>query len=124
MVVLVAEDRQGTGVQAQQAGHSHLQAQVPGGQGPQGVPVAEQEHVVVGIADLGQETVGPGGDLGFILGPLAGGAAAGAWGFKVSFSLAAVPTVVALLFAIRTAETNRHLGPAGVRTGPMPPGTG
>jgi len=64
------------------------------------------------------------GDLGFILGPLAGGAAAGAWGFKVSFSLAAVPTVVALLFAIRTAETNRRLGPAGVRAGPTPPGTG
>src|SRR5439155_3264782 len=63
MVVLVAEDRQGTGIQAQQAGHPHLQAQVPGGQGPQDVPVAEQEHVVVGIADLGQETVGPGGDL-------------------------------------------------------------
>jgi DHA1 family multidrug resistance protein-like MFS transporter len=64
------------------------------------------------------------GDLGFILGPLAGGAAAGAWGFKVSFSLAAVPTVVALLFAIRTPETNRHREATGHPPAPTLPGTG
>src|SRR6266702_1391146 len=64
------------------------------------------------------------GDLGFILGPLVGGAAAGAWGFKASFALAAVPTVVALLFAVRTQETNRHRGMAGPPPELPVPGTG
>jgi DHA1 family multidrug resistance protein-like MFS transporter len=64
------------------------------------------------------------GDLGFILGPLAGGAAAGAWGFRASFALAALPTLVALAFAIGTPETNRHRGAVSTPPAPTLPGTG
>jgi MFS family permease len=64
------------------------------------------------------------GDLGFILGPLVAGAVAGAWGFGASFAVAAIPTLVALLFAIRTPETYRH-GPAAISPPePTLPGTG
>jgi MFS family permease len=64
------------------------------------------------------------GDLGFILGPLAAGATTAAWGFRVSFALAAIPTLVALLFALRTPETNLHREPSERRAGPTPLGTG
>jgi DHA1 family multidrug resistance protein-like MFS transporter len=64
------------------------------------------------------------GDLGFILGPLMAGLTAGAWRFKASFAVAAVPTLVALAFAIRTPETYRHRAKPGPRPELTPPGTG
>jgi MFS family permease len=64
------------------------------------------------------------GDLGFILGPLVGGASAGAWGFKVAFALAAVPSLIALVFAVRTPETNRHARSYQLQPGPTFPGSG
>lgn len=45
------------------------------------------------------------GDVGFTLGPLVAGYTANAFGFEVAFAVAAVPTVAALLLAVRTAET-------------------
>jgi MFS family permease len=45
------------------------------------------------------------GDLGFTLGPLLAGFTATAFGFEVAFAVAAVPTVIALLLAVRTEET-------------------
>jgi MFS family permease len=48
------------------------------------------------------------GDLGFVLGPLVGGAAASAFGFKGAFALTAAPVVVALLLVARTPETLRR----------------
>jgi MFS transporter, DHA1 family, multidrug resistance protein len=47
------------------------------------------------------------GDLGFTLGPLLAGFTATAYGFEVAFAVAAVPTVIALLLAVRTEETLR-----------------
>jgi MFS family permease len=47
------------------------------------------------------------GDLGFTLGPLLAGFTATAFGFEVAFAVAAVPTVIALLLAVRTEETLR-----------------
>ena len=47
------------------------------------------------------------GDLGFVLGPLVGGAAAGAFGFKGAFTMMALPVLVALVMVGRTAETLR-----------------
>jgi len=48
------------------------------------------------------------GDLGFVLGPLVGGAAAGAFGFKWAFALMGAPVVVAMLLVARTPETLRR----------------
>src|SRR5439155_22972691 len=42
------------------------------------------------------------GDLGFVLGPLVGGVAAGALGFKWAFGLLSVPVLVALALVVRT----------------------
>lgn len=47
------------------------------------------------------------GDLGFTLGPFVAGLSAGALGFRGAFALAAVPTVLALVVALRSAETLR-----------------
>jgi MFS family permease len=47
------------------------------------------------------------GDVGFTLGPLVAGFTATAFGFEVAFAVAAVPTLVALLLALRTEETLR-----------------
>ncbi len=47
------------------------------------------------------------GDLGFVIGPLVGGAAASAFGFKWAFALMAAPVVVALVLVARTPETLR-----------------
>jgi MFS family permease len=47
------------------------------------------------------------GDLGFTLGPLLAGWAIPVVGFRWAFALAAVPTVVALAFILRTPETLR-----------------
>jgi DHA1 family multidrug resistance protein-like MFS transporter len=48
------------------------------------------------------------GDLGFVIGPLVGGAAASAFGFKWAFALMAAPVVVALVLVARTPETLRR----------------
>ena len=48
------------------------------------------------------------GDLGFVLGPLVGGAAAGAFGFKWAFALMAAPVLVAMVMVARTPETLRR----------------
>jgi MFS family permease len=57
------------------------------------------------------------GDLGFVLGPLVGGAAAAALGFKWAFALMAAPVLVALVMVARAPETLRrasaHRGPVG-----------
>lgn len=45
------------------------------------------------------------GDVGFTLGPLVAGLTTTAFGFEVAFAVAAVPTVIALLLALRTEET-------------------
>ena len=45
------------------------------------------------------------GDLGFMLGPLTAGFTATAFGFEAAFAIGVVPLVVALLLALRTAET-------------------
>jgi MFS family permease len=45
------------------------------------------------------------GDVGFTLGPLVAGYTATAFGFEVAFAVAAVPTLVALLLALRAEET-------------------
>jgi len=47
------------------------------------------------------------GDLGFTLGPLVAGVSAGALGFRGAFALAALPTVLALVVVLRSAETLR-----------------
>jgi MFS family permease len=54
------------------------------------------------------------GDLGFVLGPLVGGVAASAFGFKVAFAVMAAPVVVALVLVARTPETLRA-APLGAR---------
>lgn len=48
------------------------------------------------------------GDLGFVLGPLVGGAAASAFGFKGAFALMGAPVVVAVILVARTPETLRR----------------
>jgi MFS transporter, DHA1 family, multidrug resistance protein len=58
------------------------------------------------------------GDLGFVLGPLVGGAAAGAFGFKWAFALMAAPVLVAMVMVARTPETLRR--EAGERGTPAP----
>jgi MFS family permease len=45
------------------------------------------------------------GDVGFVFGPLVGGFAAAAFGFRAAFWIAAIPIVVALILAVRTPET-------------------
>jgi MFS family permease len=45
------------------------------------------------------------GDLGFVLGPLIGGIAAGQFGFRAAFIVMGVPALIGLLFALRTPET-------------------
>ena len=45
------------------------------------------------------------GDLGFMLGPLVAGAASKSYGFKTAFALSAIPSAIALVMMIRTAET-------------------
>jgi DHA1 family multidrug resistance protein-like MFS transporter len=45
------------------------------------------------------------GDVGFVLGPLVGGFAASAFGFRAAFWIAAIPIVLGLIIAIRTPET-------------------
>jgi MFS family permease len=45
------------------------------------------------------------GDVGFVLGPLVGGFAASAFGFRPAFWIASIPIVLALLLAVRTPET-------------------
>jgi MFS family permease len=47
------------------------------------------------------------GDLGFTLGPLVAGIAAGAFGFRGAFAIMAAPVLVALALAARTPETLR-----------------
>jgi len=57
------------------------------------------------------------GDLGFVIGPLVGGAAASAFGFKWAFALMAAPVVVALVLVARTPETlRREAGARGTAT--------
>jgi MFS family permease len=51
------------------------------------------------------------GDLGFVLGPLIGGATAGAFGFRWAFALMAIPVLVALALVARTPETLRSKRP-------------
>jgi MFS family permease len=53
------------------------------------------------------------GDVGFVLGPLVGGFAASAFGFRIAFWIAAVPLVVGLILALRTPETLLPSGEAG-----------
>jgi MFS family permease len=61
------------------------------------------------------------GDLGFVLGPLVGGVAASAFGFKWAFAAMAAPVVVAMVLVARTRETLRTT-PARVRDrGPSAP---
>jgi MFS family permease len=48
------------------------------------------------------------GDLGFVLGPLVGGATASAFGFKGAFAIMAAPVVVAMVLVARTPETLRR----------------
>jgi len=55
------------------------------------------------------------GDLGFVLGPLVGGVAAGALGFKWAFGLLSVPVLVALALVVRTPETLRARQPSAER---------
>ena len=45
------------------------------------------------------------GDVGFVLGPLVGGFAASALGFRAAFMIASIPIVIGLILAIRTPET-------------------
>jgi MFS family permease len=45
------------------------------------------------------------GDVGFVFGPLVGGFAAAAFGFRSAFWIASVPIVIALILAVRTPET-------------------
>ena len=45
------------------------------------------------------------GDVGFVLGPLVGGFAASAFGFRAAFWIAAIPIVLGLILAARTPET-------------------
>lgn len=45
------------------------------------------------------------GDVGFVLGPLVGGFAASAFGFRLAFWIAAIPIVLGLILAVRTPET-------------------
>ena len=45
------------------------------------------------------------GDLGFTLGPLVAGLTTTAFGFKTAFAVAVVPTLVAMVLALRTEET-------------------
>lgn len=54
------------------------------------------------------------GDLGFVLGPLVGGATASLFGFKWAFMAMAAPVIVALVMVARTPETLRPR-PDGVR---------
>ena len=49
------------------------------------------------------------GDLGLALAPLVAGFSADALGFRSAFALVAVPTVIALVVVLRTAETLRPL---------------
>jgi DHA1 family multidrug resistance protein-like MFS transporter len=48
------------------------------------------------------------GDLGFVLGPIVAGVAAGALGFRVAFAVLAVPVALALLLVAATPETLRR----------------
>ena len=45
------------------------------------------------------------GDVGFVLGPLVGGFAASAFGFRPAFWIASIPIVLGLILAVRTPET-------------------
>jgi DHA1 family multidrug resistance protein-like MFS transporter len=45
------------------------------------------------------------GDLGFTLGPLVAGLTTTAFGFETAFAVAVVPTLVAMVLALRTEET-------------------
>jgi DHA1 family multidrug resistance protein-like MFS transporter len=45
------------------------------------------------------------GDVGFVLGPLVGGFAASAFGFRPAFWIASIPLVIGLVLALRTPET-------------------
>jgi MFS family permease len=47
------------------------------------------------------------GDLGFTLGPLVAGLTTTAFGFEAAFAVAVVPTIVAMVLALRTEETLR-----------------
>jgi len=52
------------------------------------------------------------GDLGFVVGPLVGGAAAEALGFRWAFAIMAAPLLLVVLFALRVPETlRRDAGP-------------
>jgi MFS family permease len=48
------------------------------------------------------------GDLGFFLGPLIAGFTSKAYGFQTAFAIVAVPSFIALVFLLRTAETLRR----------------
>ena len=48
------------------------------------------------------------GDLGFVIGPLVGGAAIEAFGFRWAFAIMAAPLLLVALFALRTPETLRR----------------
>jgi MFS family permease len=48
------------------------------------------------------------GDLGFVVGPLVGGAAAGALGFRWAFAIMAAPLILVVLFALGVPETLRR----------------
>jgi len=45
--------------------------------------------------------------VGFMLGPLVAGFTASSLGFRSAFAIAVVPTVVALILAVRSQETLR-----------------
>lgn len=45
------------------------------------------------------------GDVGFVLGPLVGGFAASAFGFRPAFWIASIPIILGLVLAVRTPET-------------------
>jgi MFS family permease len=48
------------------------------------------------------------GDLGFVIGPLVGGAAAEAFGFRWAFAIMAAPLLLVVAFALRVPETLRR----------------
>jgi MFS family permease len=61
------------------------------------------------------------GDLGFVIGPLVGGAAIEAFGFRWAFAIMAAPLLLVVLFALGTPETLRREAPSTVERDAAPP---
>jgi MFS family permease len=59
------------------------------------------------------------GDLGFVLGPVVGGAAASAFGFKAAFAVTAIPVVGALVLVARAPETLHRPAPSRPAAGAL-----